>query len=81
MLGSAEPTLQENSLFYDGDFFKVGEGRAAITDDKISDDTARLRTMAGIAMELRQEELHKAKIVLAVGLPFSSFGRDKLKAG
>lgn len=79
MLGSIEPTLKENSLFYDGDFFKVGEGRAAITDDKISDDTARLRTMAGIAMELRQEGLHKAKIVLAVGLPFSSFGRDKLK--
>ena len=33
MLGSAEPTLQENSLFYDGEYFKVGEGRAAITED------------------------------------------------
>ena len=79
MLGSVEPTLKENSLFYDGEYFKVGEGRAAITDDKISDDTARLRTMAGIAMELRKEGLHKAKIVLAVGLQFSSFGREKLK--
>lgn len=79
MLGSVEPTLKENSLFYDGEYFKVGEGRAAITDDKISDDTARLRTMAGIALELRKEGLHKAKIVLAVGLPFSNFGRDKLK--
>lgn len=48
MLGSAEPTLKENSLFYDGEYFKVGEGRAAITEDKISDDSARLRTMAGI---------------------------------
>ncbi len=55
MLGSAEPTLKENSLFYDGEYFKVGEGRSAITEDKISDDTARLRTMAGIAMELRRE--------------------------
>lgn len=54
MLGNAEPTLQENSLFYDGEYFKVGEGRAAITEDKVSDDTARLRTMAGIAMELRK---------------------------
>lgn len=53
MLGSVEPTLKENSLFYDGEFFKVGEGRPAITDDKLSDDTARFRTMAGIAMELR----------------------------
>ena len=27
MLGSAAPTLKENSLFYDGEYFKVGEGR------------------------------------------------------
>lgn len=79
MLGSVEPTLKENSLFYDGEFFKVGEGRAAITEDKVSDCTARLRTMAGIAMELRKEGLCKAEIVLTVGLPFSNYGRDKLK--
>ena len=79
MLGSAEPTLQENSLFYDGEYFKVGEGRAAITEDKVSDDTARLRTMVGIAMELRKEGLCKAEIILVAGLPFSNYGRDKLK--
>ncbi len=79
MLGSAEPTLKEHSLFYDGEYFKVGEGRAAITEDKISDDTARLRTMAGIAMELGREGIHKAEAVLAAGLPFSNYGRDKLK--
>ena len=70
-LGAVEPTLKENSLFYDGEFFKVGEGRSAITEDKISDDSARLRTMTGIAMELRTEGLYKAEVVLAVGLPFS----------
>ena len=78
-LGIVEPTLQENSLFHDGEYFKVGEGRSAITEDKISDDSARLRTMAGIAMELRKEGLYKAEVVLAVGLPFSNYGRDKLK--
>ena len=78
-LGAIEPTLKENSLFYDGEFFKVGEGRSAITEDKISDDSARLRTMAGIAMELRKEGLCNAEIILAVGLPFSNYGRDKLK--
>ena len=56
-LGSAEPTLQENSLFYGGEYFKVGEGRAAITEDRISDDAARIRTVAGIAMELWREAL------------------------
>jgi plasmid segregation protein ParM len=79
MLGSAEPTLKENSLFYDGEYFKVGEGRAAITEDKVSDDTVRLRTMAGIAMELHKEGLCKAEIVLVVGRPFSNYGRDRLK--
>ena len=79
LLGSAEPTLKENSLFYDGEFFKVGEGRAALTEDKFSDDDARIRTMAGMAMELRNAGLHKAEVVLAVGLPFSDHGRDKLK--
>lgn len=78
-LGAVEPTLKENSLFYDGEFFKVGEGRSAITEDKISDDSARLRTMAAIAMELRKTGIHKADIILAVGLPFSNYGRDKLK--
>ena len=79
MFGSAEPTLKENTLFYDGEYFKVGEGRAAITEDKVSDDTARLRTMVGIAMELGKEKMHEAEIILAVGLPFSNYGRDKLK--
>jgi len=79
MLGSVEPTLKENSLLYDGDYFKVCEGRAAITEDKISDDAARLRTMVGMAMELKYAGLHKAEVILAVGLPFSNYGRDKLK--
>ena len=78
-IGSMEPTLSEKSLFYDGEYFKVGEGRAAITEDKVSDDDARLRTMAAIAMELRGAGIHKAEVVLAVGLPFSNYGRDKMK--
>lgn len=79
LLGSAEPTLKENSLLYEGDYYKVGEGRAAITEDKISDDDARIRTMAAMAMELRREGIYQAEVVLAVGLPFSNYGRDKLK--
>ena len=79
MIGSMEPTLSEKSLFYDGEYFKVGEGRAAITEDKVSDDDARLRIMAAMAMELRGIGIHKADVVLAVGLPFSNYGRDKPK--
>ena len=78
MFGSVEPTLKENTLFYDGEYFKVGEGRAAIAEDKVSDDTARIRTMVGIAMELGKEKMQEAEVILAVGLPFSNYGRDKL---
>ena len=35
--------------------------------------------MAGIVMELRKVGIHKADIILAAGLPFSNYGRDKLK--
>ncbi len=78
MLGSVEPTLKENSLFYEGEYFKVGEGRAAITEDKVSSDAAMLRTMAAIAMELGSAGIRRAEVVLAVGLPFSDYGRGKL---
>ena len=79
MLGSAEPTLKEKSLFYEGEYYKVGEGRAAITEDKVSDGAARLRTMAAIALELRQAGIYQGEVVLAAGLPFSNYGRDRLK--
>lgn len=78
-LGTTEPTLKENSLFYDGEYYKVGEGRAVITEDKVSDDDARFRTMAAMAMELRSEKVHNAEVVLAAGLPFSNYGRDRMK--
>ena len=71
--------MKENSLLYDGEYFKVGEGRTTLTKDKFSDDSARLRTMTGNAMELRKEGMCRANVVLAVGLPFSNYGRDKLK--
>ena len=45
----------------------------------MADESARLRTMTGIAKDLRKEGLYKAKVILAVGLPFSNYGRDKLK--
>lgn len=60
-------------LFYDGEYFKVGEGRAAITEDKVSDDDARLRTMAAIAMELGDAGIHKEEVLCRpVTMPVST---------
>lgn len=76
-MGKVEPTVQEHSLKYSRKYYKVGEGRAAITEDKISDENARLLIMVAVAKELKTEEVWEVEIILAVGLPFSDFGREK----
>lgn len=76
-MGKVEPSVREHSLKYGRKFYKVGEGRAAITEDKVSDENARLLTMAAAAEELKKEGVRQAEVVLAVGLPFSDFGREK----
>lgn len=76
-LGKVEPSVKEHSLKYERRFYKVGEGRAAITEDKVSDENGRLLTMIAIAKELTFKGITKADIVLAVGLPFSDYGREK----
>lgn len=76
-MGKVEPSVMEHTLKHGRRFYKVGEGRAAITEDKTSDGDARLLTMAALAKELSMEGIRKAGIVLAVGLPFSDYGREK----
>lgn len=76
-MGKVEPSIKEHSLKYERKFYKVGEGRAAITEDKVSDENARLLTMAAVAEELKTAGVQQAEVVLAVGLPFSDFGREK----
>ena len=76
-MGSVEPTVKEHSLKYGRKYYKVGEGRATITEDKVSDENARLLTMVAIAKELGAEGIRKAEVILVVGLPFSDYGREK----
>ncbi len=76
-MGKVEPSVREHSLKYGRKYYKVGEGRAAITEDKVSDENGRLLTMAAIAKELSPAGIRKADIILAVGLPFSDYGREK----
>jgi len=76
-LGKVEPSTKEHSLKFERKFYKVAEGRAAITEDKVSDENARLLTMVAIAQELTAIGVTKAEVILAVGLPFSDYGREK----
>ena len=76
-LGKVEPSVREHSLKFERKYYKVAEGRAAITEDKVSDENARLLTMVAIAKELLVAGITKADVILAVGLPFSDYGREK----
>lgn len=76
-MGDVEPSLKEHSLYYQGNYYKVCEGRAVITDDKVSDENTRLLTMVALAKELMKENVTSANVLLAVGLPFSDYGREK----
>ena len=80
-LGKVEPSLREHSLKFERKYYKVTEGRAAITEDKVSDENARLLTIVAIAKELAVVGITKADVILAVGLPFSDFGREKKSIG
>ena len=76
-MGKIEQSVKEHSLKYKRKYYKVGEGRAAITEDKVSDENARLLAMVAVANELKIEGVRKADVILAVGLPFSDYGREK----
>lgn len=72
-----ESTLPTNTLEYGGEFFKVGEGRLPMMDVKTSDDNYFRLTLAAIAKEMDVYQQKHCEVILAVGLPFSRFAREK----
>lgn len=72
-----EPSIVDHALKYNGTFYKVFEGRASITDDKVSDLSGLVLTFAAMAKELSSAGIKKATVILAVGLPFANYGKEK----
>lgn len=72
-----EATLSNNTLIYNGKYYKVGEGRLPMMKTKTEDESYFLLTLAGIAKELDVYHKQSADVILAVGLPFSRFGQEK----
>ena len=62
-MGKIEPSVKEHSLKYERKYYKVGEGRTAITEDKVSDENARLLAMVAVANELKIEGVRKADVI------------------
>lgn len=73
-----EPYSSDHVLEYDGQFYVIGSGRQALQKDKTATEDYYLLTLAAIAMELEARKLPgEAEVILAAGLPLTSFGRDK----
>ena len=73
-----EPYSSDHVLEYDGQFYVIGSGRQALQKDKTATEDYYFLTLAAIAMELEARKLPgEAEIIMAAGLPLTSFGRDK----
>ncbi|HIU66523.1 MAG TPA: hypothetical protein IAC64_03410, partial [Candidatus Caccomorpha excrementavium] len=66
------------TLFYKGSYYKVGEGRLAMKDEKTEDDDYFILTLVAIAEELKINGLHHHNnVVIAAGTPFGRIGKEK----
>jgi plasmid segregation protein ParM len=73
-----EPYSMENVLEHDGLYYVIGSERQPLQKDKTKTESYYLLTLAAIAKELEYRQLPpNSEIVLAAGLPLTSFGRDK----
>ena len=73
-----EPYSNDHVLEYDGQFYVIGSGRQTLQKDKTATEDYYFLTLAAIAMELEARKLPgEAEVILAAGLPLTSFGRDK----
>lgn len=75
-----EPYTQKDVLEYEDRYYVVGSGRQPLQKDKTQTMDYYLLTLAAIAKELEYRNAERtATVLLAAGLPLTSFGRDKKK--
>lgn len=73
-----EPYSMENVLEYNGRYFVIGTGRQPLQKDKVQTENYYLLTLGAIAQELEARQAPpNSTVILAAGLPLTSFGRDK----
>ena len=66
-----EPLFTGDMLVYGGGYYVIGEGHKEFVPQKHSDEDYYLLTLAGIAMELKDEGLTEADVIIAAGLPLT----------
>ena len=66
-----EPLFTGDLLVYGGRYYVIGGGHKEFVPQKQSDEDYYLLTLAGIAMELKDEGLTEADVIIAAGLPLT----------
>ena len=75
-----EPYTLKDVLEYEGRFYVCGSGRQPLLQDKTQNDSYYLLTLAALAKEIEARSgAGSASVIVAAGLPLTSFGRDKKK--
>lgn len=73
-----ESVLRDSNLDIEGKYYVCGTGRQPLLRTKTENEQYYLLTLAAIAQEIRfRKAPRKAEVVLAAGLPLTSFGREK----
>lgn len=73
-----EPYTNRGVLKIEGKYYVCGTGRQPLLRTKTENEQYYLLTLAAIAQEIRfRKAPRKAEVVLAAGLPLTSFGREK----
>jgi len=75
-----EPYTLKDVLEYEGRFYVCGSGRQPLLRDKTQNDSFYLLTLAALAKEVEARTgAGIASVIVAAGLPLTSFGREKKK--
>lgn len=72
-----EPPQLKSVIEYAGAYYQVGAISDGLSGDKTLNDNYYILTLAAIAEELKQREKTKEDVSLAIGLPFTRYGREK----
>ncbi len=67
----SEPVFSTNTLEYNGKWYRIGEHQKEFVPNKIVDEDYYLLTLVGIASELGRDNLNKADVHVACGLPLA----------
>ncbi len=74
---NTEPVFTGDLLVWEGHYYSIGVGLKEFTDNKFTDEEYYVLTLAAIARELRREQLTKAKVFIAAGLPLTWVSEQK----